>query len=76
MSRKEQIVDVARQLLEAGGPEAVTMQAIPDELGIRAPSLYKHITNKHELEVALIAPHNPTTRSHGTPHRSGKVTEL
>lgn len=55
MNRKEQIVDVARQLLEAGGPDGVTMQAIAERLEIRAPSLYKHIANKHELEVALIA---------------------
>jgi len=31
------------------------MQAIAERLEIRAPSLYKHITNKHELVVALIA---------------------
>ncbi|MDH3682635.1 MAG: TetR/AcrR family transcriptional regulator [Acidimicrobiia bacterium] len=55
MSRKEQIVDVARQLLEADGPGGVTMRAIADRLEIRAPSLYKHIADKHELEVALIA---------------------
>ena len=30
------------------------MRAIATELGIRAPSLYKHIADKHELEVALI----------------------
>jgi len=31
------------------------MRAIAAELGIQAPSLYKHIADKHELEVALIA---------------------
>jgi AcrR family transcriptional regulator len=55
MSRRDQIVDVARQLLEAGGPDAVTMRAIATRLEIRAPSLYKHIADKRELEVALIA---------------------
>jgi len=55
MSRREQIVDVARQLLEAEVPEGVTMRAIAERLEIRAPSLYKHIADKHELEVALIA---------------------
>ncbi len=31
------------------------MRAIASRLEIRAPSLYKHIADKHELEVALIA---------------------
>lgn len=55
MSRRDEIVDVARELLEADGPECVTMRAIADRLGIRAPSLYKHVADKRELEVALIA---------------------
>lgn len=55
MSRRDQIVDVARDLLETQGPDGVTMRAIADRLEIRAPSLYKHIADKHELEVALIA---------------------
>lgn len=54
MNRKDQIVDIARQLLEQHGPEGVTMRAIADRLEIRAPSLYKHIADKHEVEVALI----------------------
>ena len=55
MSRRAEIIEVARRLLESRGPGGVTMRAIAGELGIRAPSLYKHITDKHELEVALIA---------------------
>ena len=54
MSCKEQTVDVARAPLEADGPGGLTMRAIADKLEIRAPSLYKHIADKHELEVALI----------------------
>ncbi len=55
MSRRDDIVDVARDLLESHGPDGVTMRAIADRLGIRAPSLYKHIRDKHDVEVALIA---------------------
>ena len=55
MDRREQIVATAGSLLEREGPEGLTMRAIADDLGIRAPSLYKHIANKHELEVALVS---------------------
>jgi AcrR family transcriptional regulator len=54
MTDREQIVATARQLLETNGPEAVTMRAIATKLGIKAPSLYKHIRDKAELEAALI----------------------
>ena len=30
------------------------MRAIAAELGIRAPSLYKHVANKRELEIAVV----------------------
>lgn len=50
-----QAVGVARDLLEADGPDAVSMRAIADRMGIRAPSLYKHVPDKATLEVHLIA---------------------
>lgn len=48
-------VRVARRLLEAEGPEAITMRRIAGELGIQAPSLYKHFSDKRALEAAVIA---------------------
>jgi AcrR family transcriptional regulator len=53
-TRQDQIVAAARALLEDGGPDAVTMRAIAERLGIRAPSLYKHVPDKAELEAALV----------------------
>ena len=53
--RQTQIVAAARQLLEEGGPDAVTMRAIAARIGIRAPSLYKHVPDKRDLEAAIIA---------------------
>jgi AcrR family transcriptional regulator len=53
--RARQIVTAARGLLEAGGPEALSMRAVAAELGIRAPSLYKHLPDKDALETALVA---------------------
>lgn len=55
MSRRDEIVNVACQLLERHGRDGLTMRAVAAEIGIRAPSLYKHIANKRELEIALVA---------------------
>jgi len=48
-------VAVARDLLEREGPGALTMRRIAGELGIRAPSLYKHYPDKRALEAAVVA---------------------
>jgi AcrR family transcriptional regulator len=53
--RAAEIVAAARRILEDGGREALTMRRVADELGIRAPSLYKHFSSKAELELALVA---------------------
>jgi AcrR family transcriptional regulator len=53
-ARATQIVDSARALLEAEGPDALTMRRIADVVDIRAPSIYKHLPGKHALEVALV----------------------
>ncbi len=54
-SRKDEIVAAALELLEQDGAEAVSMRAIADRIGIKAPSLYKHYRDKDALEVAMIA---------------------
>jgi AcrR family transcriptional regulator len=48
-------VKVARRLLETEGPDALTMRRIAGEIGIQAPSLYKHYPDKRALEAAVIA---------------------
>lgn len=55
LPRRDQIVAVALDLLEEQGPDAVSMRAIAERIGIRAPSLYKHFRDKEALEVALVA---------------------
>lgn len=52
--RQAEIVAAARRLLEGEGHGAVTMRRLAEELGIRAPSLYKHFTSKAAVELALI----------------------
>ena len=55
MGRRDEITDTALVVLERDGREGLTMRAIAQELDIQAPSLYKHINDKRELEIALIA---------------------
>src|SRR5918995_1730672 len=38
-----------------GGTAALTMRRLAERLGIRAPSLYKHLPDKAALEAAIIA---------------------
>ncbi len=54
-ARREQAIVAARRLLEEEGEGALSMRRIAAELGIRAPSLYKHMADKAALETALIA---------------------
>lgn len=52
--RRAEIVAGARRLLEEEGPGAVTMRRLAEDLGIRAPSLYKHFPSKAAVELALV----------------------
>jgi AcrR family transcriptional regulator len=53
MSRRTEILDVAERLLTAEGLPALTMRRVADEMGIRAPSLYKHVRSKEDIEAGL-----------------------
>jgi len=53
--RAREIVAAARDLLEAEGVEGLSMRRLADRLGIRAPSIYKHLPDKEALEAALIS---------------------
>ena len=53
--RAREVVDAGRRLLEEEGAGALTMRRLAERLGIRAPSLYKHLPDKAALEAAIIA---------------------
>ena len=55
MSRREEITIAARALLEEQGEDALTMRNLADRLGIKAPSLYKHVSSRQEIETLLAA---------------------
>jgi len=48
------ILVAARDLLDEGGADAVTMQAVAARVGVRAPSLYKHLASRGALLQALV----------------------
>lgn len=52
--RATEIIAAAGVVLEAEGREALTMRRLADFLGIRAPSIYKHLPSKQAVEAALI----------------------
>lgn len=53
-ARAAEVIAAAGEILEAEGFEALTMRRLADELGIRAPSLYKHLPDKAALCSALV----------------------
>ena len=52
--RALELIAAAQQLLEAEGYQSLTMRRLADRVGIRAPSIYKHLDGKEALEVGLI----------------------
>ncbi|MFC5182785.1 TetR/AcrR family transcriptional regulator [Actinomadura harenae] len=48
-----QIVAAGRELLEADGPQGLTMQSVAERVGVRAPSLYKRVGNRAALLTAV-----------------------
>jgi AcrR family transcriptional regulator len=51
----EAILAAGRALLEAGGLDALTMQAVAARVGVKAPSLYKRLAGRPALIAAIAA---------------------
>ncbi|MFF2275199.1 TetR/AcrR family transcriptional regulator [Agromyces sp. NPDC058126] len=49
------ILAAGREILEADGLGGLTMQAVADRVGVRAPSLYKRVRNRGELVRSIAA---------------------
>jgi AcrR family transcriptional regulator len=53
-ARARDIIDAAFAILDEEGADALTMRRLAEDVGMRAPSLYKHFPDKAHLEAALI----------------------
>lgn len=51
-----EIVDAGRKIIEKDGLDGLTMQKIATKVGVRAPSLYKHVGNRGAL-IRLVVEH-------------------
>lgn len=47
------IVSAARDLIARHGVEALTMQSVAEQVGVRGPSLYKHFADRNDLLRAV-----------------------
>lgn len=53
--RRAELIAAARHLLETEGAEAITIRRLGAAVGIRGPSVYKHVPDKATIEDALTA---------------------
>ncbi len=51
---REEILDAAVRLIDAGGPERVTLRGVAREAGISAPSIYDHFADRTEILAAVL----------------------
>jgi AcrR family transcriptional regulator len=49
------IVEAGRDLLEERGLDAVTMATVAERVGVKAPSLYKHVRDRPDLVGLIVA---------------------
>lgn len=52
--RRDEVLDVALAVLESDGLEHLSLGEIARRLGIKTPSLYKHVDGKADIERSLV----------------------
>lgn len=61
---RERVIEAARELLNEGGTDVLSMRALADRLGVRPNAIYSHVENKamlidHLLDDVLAAVERP-----------------
>ena len=76
-STRNRLVDAAAQLLDEGGPSAVTLREVGRLAGVSHNAPYKHFTDKQELLAAVaareLARHDTAMQALATEHPPGEV---
>ena len=52
---RDAIIAAGRELVERDGVDGLTMQAVAERVGVRAPSLYKRVRDRRELMSLVVA---------------------
>ena len=55
VNRRSELIAAAQHLLETEGVDAITIRRLGAAVGIRGPSVYKHIPEKATIEHELVA---------------------
>ena len=50
---RDSIIETALELIEEKGVDAVTLRVLATALGVKAPSLYRHVKNKNAMLLAV-----------------------
>jgi AcrR family transcriptional regulator len=69
------IVAAGRDVLETGGPARLTMQAVAERVGVRAPSLYKRVRDRGAL-LGLVAAATTDDLTHRLAATDGSLASL
>lgn len=70
-----EIVAASRDLLESEGPARLTMQAVAERVGVRAPSLYKRVRDRDAL-LRLVAAATVDDLTERLPATGGTLADL